>query len=120
MVTWKKITFAVCCKPDSKSPQYLSLKDLEQNEIFRESTSILQQRAGFSYVFHLAHAYLIFTLFRVIDRALLSYLINFPFSYNTFFSLHSIFTNLPNNFYLFISAFATCGLCFNFILLQGF
>ena len=38
----------VCRKPDSKSPQYLSLGDLEQNEIFRESKSILQQRAGFS------------------------------------------------------------------------
>ena len=45
---WKKFTFAVCRKPDSKSPQYLSLEDLEQNEIFREGKSILQQRAGFS------------------------------------------------------------------------
>ena len=66
------------------------------------------------------HAYLIFTLFRVIDCALLSHVVNFPFSYNTFFSLHPIFTNLPNNFYILILAFAICGLLFNFILLQGF
>ena len=31
------------------------------------------------------HAYVIFTLFRVTDCAILSYVINFPFSYNTFF-----------------------------------
>ena len=45
---WKKFTFAVCRKPDSKSPQYLSLGDQEQNEIFREIKSILQQQADFS------------------------------------------------------------------------
>ena len=37
------------------------------------------------------HAYLIFTLFRVIDCALLSYVVNFPFSYNTFFFFTSYF-----------------------------
>ena len=73
-----------------------------------------------NFAFLVKHAYLSFTHFRVIDCTLLSYLINFPFSYNTFFSLHSVFTNLPNHFYLFILALATCGLCFSFILLQGF
>lgn len=45
---------------------------------------------------------LIFTAFCVTDCAVLSsYLINLPFSYNTFFPSHSIFTILPNYFYLF-------------------
>ena len=73
-----------------------------------------------NFAFLAKHAYLSFTHFRVIDCTLLSYLVNCPFSYNTFFSLHSVFTNLPNNFYLFILAFATCGLYFSFIFLQGF
>ena len=51
---------------------------------------------------------LIFTPFCVIDCAVLSsYLINLPFTYNTFFPSHSIFMILPNylyffSFYLFI------------------
>ena len=45
---------------------------------------------------------LIFTPFCVIDCAVLSsYLINLPFTFNTFFPSHSIFMILPNYLYLF-------------------
>ena len=120
--TWsrgKKFTFAVCRKPDSKSPQYLSLGDLEKKKFFAKVNLFYNNRPASlkNFAFLVKHAYLSFTHFRVIDCTLLSYLVNCPFSYNT---LHSVFTNLPNNFYLFISAFATCGLCFSFILLQEF
>ena len=71
---------------------------------------------------------LIFTAFCVTDCAVLSsYRINLPFSYNTFFPSHSIFTILPNYLYLFHFiylflhnlfqiVFSPCGLYFNFTL----
>ena len=91
---------------DPKGPRHVPWTTLHSTRTFRLLLVFLLVK----------HAYLIFTLFRVIDCTLLSYLIHLPFCYNTFLSLHSIFTNLPTYFYLFIFlhnppriAFATCG-----------
>ena len=47
-----------------------------------------------NFAFLVKHAYLSFTHFRVIDCTLLSYLVNCPFSYNTFFFLYILFLQI--------------------------
>ena len=48
------------------------------------------------------HAYLIFTLFRVIDCALLSYVVNFPFSYKIFFFIYILFLRIYLTIFLYL------------------
>ena len=102
----KKNTIVRDTQADPKGPRHVPWTTLHSTRTFRLLLVFLLVK----------HAYLIFTLFRVIDCTLLSSLIHLPFCYNTFLSLHSIFTNLPTYFYLFIFlhnppriAFATCG-----------
>ena len=48
------------------------------------------------------HAYVIFTLFRATDCAILSYVINFPFSYNTFFFLYILFLRIYQIIFIYL------------------